>query len=47
MIGYERPLEHVKCIQCEINKVKDYSFTLLAKDEIPEINKLKKEFVRD
>ena len=29
--GYKSPCAHVKCIYCEINKLKDYSFTLIAK----------------
>ena len=31
MSKYKRPGEHVKCIECEINKQKDYKFTLPVK----------------
>ena len=30
--GYKRPWVFVNCIQCEMNKPKDYSFTLHAKN---------------
>ena len=32
-LGYKRPYEFVNCILCGITKLKDYSFTLLAKKQ--------------